>query len=351
MVLASAEVWTGQAGHYELAAGVPHRQPAPITIGDKELPVVARAGVSGGTWLDIWLPQLVGPGGAAATRVAPIAHAGELLGLIVSPPRATARRSPRPRTTCSPSSPARSAWPCTTSSSTPPCRPASRSCSGATTSCSSPGPHRRRRRRRAAQARAQPPRRRPAAPRRARRQAAPRPGRGRGRSRDAVAMIDEIKGDVQEAIAGAALARARHLPAAAGVRRAGRGAAGSRRPGRRCRPPSTGRASAATRPDIEAAIYFCCWKRCRTPASTPARAATVAVSRVEDRRHARLRGQRRRCRASTAPQPAATGTASSTWPTASARFGGTLAVRSAPGRGHDGPRHVPAVRRMSNRHA
>ncbi len=83
MVLASAEVWTGQDGHYERMAGVPHRQPPPITIGPKELPVVARAGVSGGTWLEIWVPQLVGPSGSASTRVAPVAHAGLLLGFIV----------------------------------------------------------------------------------------------------------------------------------------------------------------------------------------------------------------------------------------------------------------------------
>jgi signal transduction histidine kinase len=82
MVLTSAEVWTGQEGHLELAAGVPHRQPAALTIGAKERAVVARAGVSGGTWLDIWIPQLVGPDGSAATRVAPVAHAGDLLGLI-----------------------------------------------------------------------------------------------------------------------------------------------------------------------------------------------------------------------------------------------------------------------------
>ncbi len=82
MVLESAEVWTGQAGTYELIAGVPHRQPAPITIGAKELPVIARAGINGGTWLDVWLPQFVGRGGSAATRVAPIAHGGELLGVI-----------------------------------------------------------------------------------------------------------------------------------------------------------------------------------------------------------------------------------------------------------------------------
>jgi signal transduction histidine kinase len=83
MTLASAEVWTGGDGRYELAAGVPHRHPAPIEIGRTELPVVARAGVSGGTWLDIWLPALVGPDGSSVMRVAPVAHGGELLGLIV----------------------------------------------------------------------------------------------------------------------------------------------------------------------------------------------------------------------------------------------------------------------------
>jgi signal transduction histidine kinase len=83
MVLESAEVWTGQEGRYELAAGVPHRRPPPIAIGPTELPVVARAGVSGGTWLDIWVPQLVGPAGSSTMRVAPLAHAGMLLGFIV----------------------------------------------------------------------------------------------------------------------------------------------------------------------------------------------------------------------------------------------------------------------------
>ncbi len=82
MVLVSAEVWTGQGGHFELASGVPHRHAAPVTIGTKELPVIARAGVNGGTWLDVWLPQFVGRDGSAATRVAPIAHGGELLGII-----------------------------------------------------------------------------------------------------------------------------------------------------------------------------------------------------------------------------------------------------------------------------
>ena len=84
MLLSAAEVWTGSGGRYEIAASVPHRQPPPLEVGTKELGVVARAGVGGGTWVDIWLPALVGPEGSAAVRVAPVAHAGELLGLIVA---------------------------------------------------------------------------------------------------------------------------------------------------------------------------------------------------------------------------------------------------------------------------
>jgi signal transduction histidine kinase len=83
MNLVSAEVWTGENGHYEWATGVPHRNPPPLLVGDKERPVVARAGVSGGTWLEIWLPDLLGNRPCAACRVAPLAHQGELLGLIV----------------------------------------------------------------------------------------------------------------------------------------------------------------------------------------------------------------------------------------------------------------------------
>ena len=62
---------------------MPHHEPPPLLIGEKELAVVARAGVSGGTWLDIWLPGLVAGRAPATVRVAPIAHAGALLGLIV----------------------------------------------------------------------------------------------------------------------------------------------------------------------------------------------------------------------------------------------------------------------------
>jgi signal transduction histidine kinase len=83
MQLRSAQIWTGSAGHYEVAAMVPHRALAAYVVGEKERVVVSRAGVSGGTWLDIWLPGFVPQAMTTSTRVAPIAHSGELLGLIV----------------------------------------------------------------------------------------------------------------------------------------------------------------------------------------------------------------------------------------------------------------------------
>jgi signal transduction histidine kinase len=82
MQLRSAQIWTGADGHYEVAAMVPHRPVQPYSVGEKERSVVSRAGVSGGTWLDIWLPGFVAAGATSTTRVAPIAHSGELLGLI-----------------------------------------------------------------------------------------------------------------------------------------------------------------------------------------------------------------------------------------------------------------------------
>jgi signal transduction histidine kinase len=84
LVLNSAQVWTGSDGHLEVTVAVPHQTQQPLVIGRKELPVVARAGVSGGTWIGVWLPTLIeGDDPGAIVRVAPIAHGGELLGLIV----------------------------------------------------------------------------------------------------------------------------------------------------------------------------------------------------------------------------------------------------------------------------
>ena len=82
MQLRSAQIWVGADGRYEVAAMVPHRIVKPFNVGEKERAVVSRAGVSGGTWVDIWLPGLLTES-STTTRVAPIAHSGALLGLIV----------------------------------------------------------------------------------------------------------------------------------------------------------------------------------------------------------------------------------------------------------------------------
>lgn len=83
LALVRAEVWTGAEGVLSRAVSVPDRGPGRITLGAKELPVVSRAGVSGRGWAAVWLPEVVATLGEGPIRVAPMAHAGELFGLLV----------------------------------------------------------------------------------------------------------------------------------------------------------------------------------------------------------------------------------------------------------------------------
>jgi signal transduction histidine kinase len=83
MALQAAEVWTGGEGLLQRAASVPDRGAARLAVGPAEAPVVARAGVSGPAWLTVWLPSLLDGRKDAAIRVAPVAHSGSLLGLVV----------------------------------------------------------------------------------------------------------------------------------------------------------------------------------------------------------------------------------------------------------------------------
>ena len=83
MQLTSAEVYTGLGDVLERAVSVPDADPKSIVLTDRERPVVARAGVSGSAWASVWLPALLDGREQAQLRVAPISHAGELLGLIV----------------------------------------------------------------------------------------------------------------------------------------------------------------------------------------------------------------------------------------------------------------------------
>jgi signal transduction histidine kinase len=87
--LTAAEVWTGSDGAFERLVSVPAREPAKVSLGTEELPVVAGAGVSGNAWVEVWLPDLLAGRQTSGLRVAPIAYGGGLLGLIV------AERGPR----------------------------------------------------------------------------------------------------------------------------------------------------------------------------------------------------------------------------------------------------------------
>ncbi len=82
MALTSAEIWTGTAGTLTRAASVPARPANRIELTDEELVVVARSRVQGNSWIDVWLPTLLGDR-ASIARVAAAAHLGDLLGVIV----------------------------------------------------------------------------------------------------------------------------------------------------------------------------------------------------------------------------------------------------------------------------
>ena len=90
MALSSAEVYTGPGDVLERAAAVPDTGPRSVVVTDRERSVVTRAGVSGNAWASVWLPALLNDRGPAQIRVAPVSHAGELLGLIVAERPATA---------------------------------------------------------------------------------------------------------------------------------------------------------------------------------------------------------------------------------------------------------------------
>jgi signal transduction histidine kinase len=83
MALTSAEVYTGTGEVLERTASVPDLGPGSLVVSPRERPVVTRAGVSGSAWASIWLPSLVKGREANQLRVAPVSHAGDLLGLVV----------------------------------------------------------------------------------------------------------------------------------------------------------------------------------------------------------------------------------------------------------------------------
>jgi signal transduction histidine kinase len=83
MTLTTAEVYTGSGDVLERAVSVPDAGPRALVIAPRERPVITRAGVSGSAWATVWLPALLDGRETAQLRVAPVTHAGQLLGLIV----------------------------------------------------------------------------------------------------------------------------------------------------------------------------------------------------------------------------------------------------------------------------
>lgn len=82
--LSAAEVWTGSGGHLERTVSVPDVPVERLTLNDEESTVVARAGVTGTAWVEIWLPSLLRNREDSVVRVAPTTHSGQVLGLIVA---------------------------------------------------------------------------------------------------------------------------------------------------------------------------------------------------------------------------------------------------------------------------
>ena len=84
MALTSAEVYTGAGDVLELVAAVPDTGPRSVVVTARERAVVTRAGVSGNAWASVWLPALLDGRAQVQIRVAPVSHAGDLLGLIIA---------------------------------------------------------------------------------------------------------------------------------------------------------------------------------------------------------------------------------------------------------------------------
>jgi signal transduction histidine kinase len=81
--LRAVELWTLQGASLRPWIGDPEIDRAPIDLGSLEPVVVVQAGLSGHGWLSVWMPQMLEGREESYVRLAPMAHAGELLGTLV----------------------------------------------------------------------------------------------------------------------------------------------------------------------------------------------------------------------------------------------------------------------------
>jgi signal transduction histidine kinase len=79
-----AEVWLFSEGSLTPWIGDPGTGGrAPIPLGGMEPATVVHAGLSGRGWLQVWIPQMLEGREGSHVRLAPMANAGELLGVLV----------------------------------------------------------------------------------------------------------------------------------------------------------------------------------------------------------------------------------------------------------------------------
>lgn len=78
-----AEIWTGTAAALRRTTSVPTLPPASLSVTGTAATTVARARIGGPAWVAVWLPQLVPDDPHGDYRVVPVAHLGELHGLVV----------------------------------------------------------------------------------------------------------------------------------------------------------------------------------------------------------------------------------------------------------------------------
>ena len=81
--LRAVELWTLHGATLRPWIGDPEIDRSPIDLGSLEPVVVVQAGLSGHGWLSVWMPQMLEAREDAYVRLAPMAHAGELLGVLV----------------------------------------------------------------------------------------------------------------------------------------------------------------------------------------------------------------------------------------------------------------------------
>jgi signal transduction histidine kinase len=81
--LRGVELWTLQGSTLRPWIGDPEIARPPVSLDNVEPAVVVQAGLSGHGWLSVWLPTMLEDREQSFVRMAPMAHAGELLGTLV----------------------------------------------------------------------------------------------------------------------------------------------------------------------------------------------------------------------------------------------------------------------------